>query len=99
MTAKEYGDFLANARNAHKKIINNIRRQYALSNNPYGIGDVISDRHGQVTRIEKIHVIPIFGEEDGVQCAYTGPKLKKDGTPYKRGGVVTINQNNINGAE
>lgn len=69
----------------------NIQREYAFSNNPYKIGDIIKDHHTTI-KIEKINLHISYGE---ASCVYTGIQLNKDGKPSKRQDCNTIYQCNI----
>lgn len=70
-----------------------LRTKYVMANNPYSPGDVISDHRGVYIRIETIGT---WHDSDNPCCLYKGPRVKKDGTPYKNGGTETIYQSNIN---
>jgi len=67
--------------------------EYAMSNNPYAIGDIISDHHITI-KINKIKVKFAFGD-DYPQCVYTGQCLRKDGKPFKKPKIDWIYQDNI----
>ncbi len=67
----------------------NVIREYALSNNPYKVGDIIQDH------ITKIKITKIFVSIYSKCCVYEGIKLKKDGTPYKNNPLDKIYQGNI----
>ena len=67
-----------------------------MSNNPYKIGDVIKDHTSTI----KIDTINVYMSLTDPCCVYSGPELKKDGTPKlpKRDGKqirATIYQSNI----
>ena len=67
-------------------------KRYCISNNPYKVGDVFTDRIGSI----KIQVIKYSagGIVGGPCCVYFGPELKKDGTPMKSGDVRCVYQSN-----
>lgn len=67
-------------------------REYALSNNPVKIGDVIRDHHCKI-KVERISVLRSFSKKP--QCVYSGPRLKKNGEPYKNGDTESIWQSNL----
>lgn len=76
-----------------KEAKNNLYIKYALANNPYKIGDIISD-HNTTIRIShkpKIRV-DIYGIPS---CVYKGVQLNKDGSPSKRQKETIIFQTNI----
>lgn len=72
----------------HKKKKQQIYTTYALSSNPYTVGDIIEDHKNRIV-VEKISVCfsPLYPK---VTCVYRGKRLKKDNTEYKSGenGVV-----------
>jgi hypothetical protein len=68
-----------------------VYRKFAYANNPYKIGDVISDHHTTI-EIKKIGVYISYGESS---CIYTGTQLNKDGKPNKKQDATTIYQINI----
>ena len=74
---------------------NKLTTEYALSNNPYKIGDTIKDHLSKIV-IEKIQPISYFND---ISCRYLGTKLKKDGTPFKSGEKIWIFQPNIEQGE
>ncbi len=68
-----------------------LAREYAMANNPYKIGDKVTDHIGSI-RIEKISAY-LLGKKP---CAmYYGLELKKDGTPKKKGDKRYVWQTNI----
>ena len=67
----------------------NVIREYALSSNPYKVGDVIEDH------IVRIKITKILVSIHHRECVYLGVKLKKDGTPYKYNPLEKIYQGNI----
>jgi len=73
---EQVGEF---ARKHHKEM-EELAKTYALENNPYNIGDIVSDNTDKA-RIEKI----VVGKKwNGIPtCIYFGEALKKDGTPRK----------------
>jgi cell shape-determining protein MreC len=67
--------------------------QYAKENNPYKIGDVITDHIGSI-QIESFKVAKVFNG-DASEMVYFGVELKKDGTPKKNGDKRNVFQSNI----
>jgi hypothetical protein len=57
--------------------------QFALANNPYKIGDIVTDHIGSLL-IEKIKVRNQYNYNKLPDCLYFGIELKKDGTPKIR---------------
>lgn len=74
---------------ARKKVV---KQRYAQLNNPVKEGDVISDEHTTI-RVREIgfnlSMAPV------PTCYYTGPMVKKDGTPFKSPVDATIWQENL----
>jgi hypothetical protein len=61
-----------------------LMKDFVRANNPYKIGDKITDHIGSII-IEKIGFAWGWGYSVGKPCAtYTGLELKKDGTPTKK---------------
>jgi len=68
-----------------------LMRDFVIENNPYKIGDKVTDHIGSII-IEKIG----FSWGYNNPCAtYFGTELKKDGTPTKRLTKRTVWQSNI----
>lgn len=70
-----------------------LAKEYALSNNPYKVGDIVTDHIGPL-KIEKIN-ISISYLDSLPQCVYFGIELKKDGTPMKKQNARGVWQKNI----
>lgn len=68
-------------------------REFALANNPYKKGDIITDHNGSLL-IEKLIINWGFGNSLPY-CSYSGVELKKDGTPMKRQSARSVSQDNI----
>jgi len=72
-----------------------LAERFAVSNNPYKVGDIITDSVGSI----KIEVIKYtlgggyYGKYP--QCVFRGVELKKDLTPTKKGEKRTIYQSSI----
>ena len=68
-----------------------LMKEFVLANNPYKIGDKVTDRIGSII-IENIG----FAWYGSKPCAiYTGLELKKDGNPTKRQIRRRVWQSNI----
>ena len=91
MTYEEYLEKKKAIEYEKNSLIRQLSKEYALNNNPYKIGDTISDRWCTIL-IEKIEVSYSFGKP---YCVYSGTKLKKDGTPYKSGVRESVHQNHV----
>lgn len=92
MTEEEYLRRLDLIKKAYEVDKRNLAIEFAKSNNPYKVGDVIEDHIGKL-KIEKIMVNII--NYDLPNCNYYGVELKKDGTLCKRQTGRCIYQSNI----
>jgi len=66
-------------------------KRYAFANNPYKVGDIITDHIGSI-QIQKIQTYVSLSYPE---CVYTGIELNKDGNPSKKQRHITIYQSNI----
>ena len=71
---------------------NDLYKEYALSHNPYKVGDVITDHIGS-GRIRSIYVT--IGQMDEPMCVYICDNLTKSGKISKREPQRHIYQKNI----
>lgn len=69
-------------------------KEFALSNNPCKIGDIIQDHIGKL-KIEKINWYITHSPSIPSACVYSGLELKKDGTPAKRQDGRKVYQTNL----
>jgi len=76
-----------------RRLNDELQKEFALSNNPYKCGDIISD-HSCTIRIDLIRVAIAYGE-NLPKCRYEGFKINKDGELNKRGDREMICQSNI----
>lgn len=93
MTQEKYLETIAAIDAEYEQKKKKVAEEYAFANNPYKIGDVISDHIGTII-IEKIRFSFPFGSKYPC-CVYVGTQLKKDGTPHKRQEHTNIFQTNI----
>lgn len=81
MTLEEYKARLADLEKEHKAKRNELARNYAMSNNPYKIGDILQD-HYQIIKVERIgYGYNLYGLPE---CWYRGTQLTKKFEPKKR---------------
>jgi hypothetical protein len=80
MEQREYKERLAALLTQYEADKKKLHREYALSNNPYKIGDMFTDHQGTI-RIEKISTY--LSSWDFPQCVYTGIIINKDGKESK----------------
>jgi hypothetical protein len=83
MTEEELKTEIMAARERYNLEMNKIYKDYAFNNNPYKIGDIITDHIGSII-IEVIKWSKIFNRFSS-ECVYTGTQLKKNGEPFKSG--------------
>ena len=92
MEYKEYEDKLKELKVEFEQKKERLIKEYVDANNPYKIGDKVTD-HANSIIIEKIkyHI-----SLTGIPCAvYYGAELKKDGTPKKNGNKTYVYQSNL----
>lgn len=88
MTEQEYQERLE----AIRKMRIELDTEYALSNSPYKIGDIIQD-HYHIIRIEEIRMVKKYNGTP--QCLYLGIELTKALQPKKRQLDTAIYEENI----
>lgn len=94
MEYQEYKDKLKGLELEFEQKKSKLIKEYVDANNPYKIGDKVTDHYQDVSiRIEKIkYHISLYG----TPCAvYYGSELKKDGTPKKNGNEACVYQCNL----
>ena len=84
--------FLTPAAASYVKL-KSLAKEYAFSNNPYKIGDVVIDKIKTI-KIEKIQ-FTLGGFQSTPECVYTGIELTKKGDPNKKGNKRSVYQSNI----
>lgn len=92
MEYQEYEDRLIELKVEFELKKTKLVKEYVDSNNPYKIGDKVTDHVCSII-IEKIkyHI-----SLDGTPCAvYYGSELKNDGTPKKNGNKTYVYQINL----
>lgn len=82
MTQQEYLDKIEELDTYYMRAKQDIIKSYALSNNPYKVGDSFTDRTGTI-RIEKILIRHPDIFNNIPSCVYEGVELKKNGEPKK----------------
>jgi hypothetical protein len=82
MTDEQFRKKLKAIDDEFKKQSNAVYIEYAISRNPYEVGDVFTDHIGSI-KIEKMKAAYSL---NGKSCmSYFGIAVKKDGTPTKKG--------------
>ena len=93
MTKEEYKSKVIEINNDRELKLKSLAKEYALSNNPYKIGDVVIDNIKTI-KIEKIQ-FTLGGFQSTPECVYTGIELTKKGELNKRGNKRSIYQSSI----
>jgi hypothetical protein len=95
MTTQEYEEKLLILKKDHDAKILDLAREFAMSNNPVKLQDIVTDHIGSV----KVDKIGLSIHNQKPSCFYSGMVLKKDLTPtkkFERRNVYQINlQNHI----
>lgn len=81
MTREEYRERLKHIHDDCKRRCKELAKEYALSNNPYKVGDIVEDDIGKL-KIERIEPVIYLG--DIPFCSYYGIELRKDGKQCMR---------------
>jgi hypothetical protein len=92
MTQEVYLEKMMQIDRSYKAAKDELYKEFAYANNPYKIGDIVTDRIGTV-KIEKIQIY--LGLHTFPQCVYTGVELTKKGEPNKKGNKRSVYQSNI----
>ena len=71
----------------------NTDKEYALSNNPVKIGDIIRD-HSCMIKVEAMRYTR-YSSFGFPECVYSGPRLKKNKKPFVSGETEVVYQSNI----
>ena len=91
----EYSEKAIQLENEYKKKDDSLRREYALSNNPYKIGDIIEDAFCAI-KIDSMLFYLGRGYYGNIpSMIYKGVQLKKDLTPRKDGKRQAIHQSEV----
>ena len=91
MTKEEFERLIEVLRLDYEKARTDLAIKFALSNNPYKIGDIIEDHYHKI----KIEYIKVYYVSSSPQCLYTGVELKKDNTPTNKQSNTTMYQQNV----
>ena len=94
MEYQEYEDRLRELEVEFEQKKMKLVKEYVDANNPYKIGDKVTDHYQDVSIIiEKIkYHISLHGNPSAV---YYGSEFKKDGTPKKNGNKIYVYQINL----
>lgn len=92
MTKEEYKDEIAKLQLKFQEIKNELDTQYALSNSPYKVGDIIQD-HYHIIKVAEISMVK--GYNGWPQCIYIGTELSTELQPKKRQLDTAMYQENV----
>ena len=92
MTQEEYKSKLNEINKDYELKLKSLDKDYAFSNNPFKIGDIVTDHIGSI-KIEEIKAY--LSRFPYPCCVYYGIELTKKGEPYKKGTKRKIYQSNI----
>lgn len=81
MKLEEYKDKLIQIKRKYDKEMEQLQEEYALSNNPYKVGDIIEDHVGRI-EIQGIGIL----YESVPSCRYYGPEVRKADNAIKKSG-------------
>ena len=82
MTKQELEDAIKSKTAVYESAVLDIKMDYIMSNNPYKIGDIITD-HKETIKIEKISL-----HFNGLCMAYEGFIVLKNGAIGKKIGII-----------
>lgn len=91
MKKEEYEKAVKSEKDSHAEKLRKLAREYAFANNPYRVGDIVTD-HYQTIVVEKIRFSMGFNVP---YCTYTGAQLTKKRVPRVDGQVGTVHQPHI----
>ena len=81
MTEQELSEGLQALKSAYDADVLRLKKKYATDNNPYHVGDIITDRHGSGEIVKMMYYEP----HRGLPCVrYRCINLTKKGEPNKR---------------
>jgi len=91
MTKDEYINEIKQIDLNAEKLKIEVIKKYCLANNPVKTGDVVSDSSDTI----KVKKIGFYLTINDPCCTYSGPRVKKDGTPFKDDAHFRVYQSNI----
>lgn len=95
MTKEEYITQRNELLKKHESELKVIAKEFAFSNNPYKIGDIITD-HVKSIKIQQIQWSFVsFSSDKLSECVYKGIQLLKNGKPSVKKTGTYIYQSNI----
>lgn len=83
MTKEEYRKRLSELKEEFEKKTKELAKEYALSNNPYKVGDIIKDSY-QIIKVDRVSVLLPSITSDYPQCVFYGTQLTSKLVPKKK---------------
>lgn len=94
MTKEEYNSKIKELQDDFEKKKSDVEVQYAMSNNPYNVGDILQSDFGIILKVEKVRVARKWSDMLP-ECVYIGQQLTKKLEPHKRPDVRQLYQSSI----
>lgn len=95
MTREEYENKKALLKKRYDKELKLIQQEFAFSNNPYKIGDIIKSNSDQIIKIDNIKWYSNGLLNDFPTCLYSGELYTKAMKPFKKSKRDRISQWNV----
>ncbi len=89
MTKQELDNTIKELNKQHELAVNKVKKEYILANNPYKVGDVISDN------TKTIQIQSVKYSIHALCMVYEGYKVNKKGVLINKNKLETIYQSNI----
>ena len=94
MTLEEYNNSAKALRKRYEASQRKLAEEYALANNPYSVGSILSD-HMHTIKVSKIATTIGYGTGEPT-CVYSGIRLRKsDLKPTTKNEVIEVYQRNV----
>ncbi len=94
MTEDEYDSQKIKVEKENRKRLLALSKEYAFTNNPIKIGDIIKD-HTCKIKVEEIKFSSNSMMQKLPECVYFGSRLKKNNKPFMNGERGIIYQSNL----
>jgi hypothetical protein len=91
MTLDEMKNKISEIEKENNLKIKKVYADYAFSNNPYKVGDIIEDHLCKI-QIDNIKFVILYGS---ASCVYYGILIQKNGKPFKNNKRGVIYQTNV----
>ena len=94
MTEVEYIKAIQEIEIGARDAIKAVRVEYARSNNPIVVGDIVTSCNTG-KRIEVREIKIVIQEWRLPYCIYSGPRVTKAGRPFAKNRILSITQDNV----